>query len=124
MPTSQITYWKLTQALPFEGKVGLLDALSIVCLNNLTTFNVTVVYEEGWGIKDASGNVTDFKAVGGRKDWNWSGATFITEKGKKIADLTAVNPNATRETDLMPLFYTHLGASRPEYAGSLIVRDV
>lgn len=123
---SKITYWKLTTPKSFGSKPALLDAVQI--LDNevkIGTGKVTISYVEGWTVPDELGVITSiFVPPGtGVKIYEWTGADYVAEKKKLLSVVGVTNPAVDFEAYLMSLFYAKLGASKPEYAGSLVVQD-
>lgn len=118
--SSKIYYWKLTTAQPFLGKPSLIDSLRILRVDNLTLSDATIIYIEGWTLADPKTGVTiDIINPSGQiRTWRWNDMTYNTE--------SAVQPNQkiSRQQDLMTLFYSKLGASRLEYAGTLVLADI
>ena len=117
---SKIYFWKLTLPLPFAGKPGLIDALRITSINDMSLNGATIVYEEGWMLKEdplKPNVVTSVLAPpgSGSKSLRLSGDLYTIEASKK-PDL-----GLTRIQDLVKSFYEQLGKSKPEYAGVLVI---
>lgn len=120
---SKITFWKFDVNLPFRSKPRMLDGLRIVRIDNLNLYDCTVVYEEIWTI--TSETVTPFggeetiesfeNPTGELKTWRWNDGSYAIEAA--VQSQTGL----TRQQDLLGLFYKKLAASRPEYAGQLVL---
>lgn len=120
--SSKVTYWQLSAPLPFAGKPGLIDALRITSITDMTLMGATIVYEEAWTLKEDASKpdlVTTVLAPpgSGSKHLVLFGAAYRSEAAK------LPEPGLTREQDLLKNFYLSLAASRPEYAGTLVVAD-
>lgn len=120
--SSKVNFWKLTTPLPFAGKPGLIDALRITSINEMNLLGVTITYEEGWMLKEDPANPALITSVlappgSGSKALRLTGSIYQAEINKMP------DPGLTRAQDLLKNFYAQLGASRPEYAGTLVVAD-
>ena len=125
--SSHITYWKLDKPLGFGGKPNMLDAVQILPDGaQVGTGRITISYVEGWTQSDDLDIVTAiFVPPGtGIKTFTWSGPGFISEKKKLLTEAAALKPTADLESYMLTMFYEKLGASKPEYAGTLVVQDV
>ena len=119
---SRLNFWKLNTPLPFAGKPGLIDALRITSIDQMNLLGVTITYEEGWMLKEDPANPSLVTSVlappgSGSKALRLTGSAYQAEISKMP------DPGLTRAQDLLKNFYAQLGASKPEYAGSLVVQD-
>ena len=126
--SSRVSYWQLAVPLSFGGKPGLVDALKITSIDAMRMDGATITYEEAWTLKEDPANpdlVTSVLAPpgSGSRRAELSGPVFIQAASKKLSEAQAEIGDIEIAAYLMASFYMQLGASRPEYAGQLIVQD-
>ena len=116
--SSKVTYWKLSNPQPFKGIPHLIGALQILRIDHMTRSDASIVYIEGHIAMDFGGVVSEITNLSHIVQvWRWADEHYAIEThAQAIAGVS-------REHDWLDLFYRYLGASKPEYAGTLVLAD-